>query len=89
MTNLHNVSVCIWHALVARGLLKTLTLPTFSSSLLLEVKALHILTSFYGCIAFRKFTLYFISNKRDPYIHNQIYIKAIFGYLPHEVMQQQ
>lgn len=88
MTNLHNVSVCIWQALVARGLLKTLTLPTFSSSLLLEVKALHILMSFYGCIVFKKFKMYFISNKRDPYISNQIYIKAILGFLLYEAMKQ-
>lgn len=86
MTNLHNVSVCIWHALVARGLLKTLTLPTLSSRLLLKVKAHHILTSFYGSIAFREFTMRFISNKTDPYINNQIYIKAILGFLLYELM---
>lgn len=69
--------------------LKTRTLPTLSLSLLLKVTAHHILTSFYGCIAFRKFPMYFISNKTDPYMNNQIYIKAILRFLPYEVMPEQ
>lgn len=84
MTNLHNVSVSgmpSW-----QEALKTLTLLTLSLSLLLKVKAHHILTSFYGCTPFRKSTMYFISNETDPYINNQIYIKAILGFLPYEVM---
>lgn len=81
MKNLHNVSVCIWHALMARGSKNSDTTHTFFEFTFSSQSTSHSY-KFLWLYSFQKVHNAFISNKTDPYTNNQIYVKAILGFLP-------